>query len=76
MSAESTIKLPEGNEIRVYEKSIVVGSATLFFNREPNETDIKAVKSIFVAGMTAKQSIMSKAYDNLMVQMRIPEDIS
>lgn len=76
MSEKYKVELPEGNEIRVYEKSIVIGAATLFFNRKPNETDIKAVKSIFVAGMNAKQIMISRTYDNLMVQMRTPDNIN
>ena len=74
MTEKYSIELPEGFLIKIYEKSIVVGGSTLFFNREPTDTDIRAIKSIFSTGMQAKQAMISRIFNSLVAQIQIPDD--
>ena len=46
MPAKKTVRVKTGTDIRVYEKSIVVGASSLYFNREIEKKDIAAVKHL------------------------------
>ncbi len=62
LNPEKTIKLSMGDELRVYEQSIVIGPAVIFFNRRVKQKDVEAVITIYTTGMAARSRMLNEIY--------------